>query len=91
MQLADYFKAKRGRLSRVALAVGVQSGYLSQVAAGTKKVMPRYVPAIERATDFAVRCWELCPDDWHMIWPAVIGTEGAPPIPQAEEEARHAA
>lgn len=25
--------------------------------------------------------WELRPDDWHLIWPELIGIEGAPDVP----------
>jgi hypothetical protein len=25
--------------------------------------------------------WDLRPDDWHRIWPELIGAEGAPPLP----------
>jgi DNA-binding transcriptional regulator YdaS (Cro superfamily) len=34
---------------------------------------------IERAT--GVPRWHLRPHDWHRIWPELIGTEGAPPVP----------
>lgn len=27
-----------------------------------------------------LRRWDLCPDDWHLIWPELIGAEGAPAI-----------
>lgn len=38
------------------------------------------------------RRWDLCPDEWHLIWPELIGTPGAPPIPiTVAEEARDAA
>ena len=46
---------------------------------------------IERAT--GRRRWEMFPTDWHRIWPELIATPGAPPVPAeaATEEARHAA
>ena len=28
--------------------------------------------------------WDLRPDDWHRIWPELIGTEGAPEVPSSE-------
>lgn len=46
--------------------------------------------AIEVATSGAVPRWALRPDDWHCIWPELIGSEGAPPVP-ADPEARAAA
>jgi DNA-binding transcriptional regulator YdaS (Cro superfamily) len=45
---------------------------------------PEYCVSIERATDGLVRRWDLRPDDWHRIWPELIGAEGAPAVPQAE-------
>ena len=41
---------------------------------------PRYCVSIERATAGMVTRQELRPDDWHRIWPELIGTEGAPPV-----------
>jgi len=35
---------------------------------------------IERATAGAVRRWDLRPDDWHLIWPELVGSEGAPAV-----------
>jgi hypothetical protein len=32
--------------------------------------------------------WDLRPHDWHLVWPELVGIEGAPQLPQ---EARHAA
>jgi DNA-binding transcriptional regulator YdaS (Cro superfamily) len=61
---------------------------VSQWASGQKPVAVPRCAVIERATGGAVRRWDLRPDDWHEIWPELIGTEGAPPVPA---EARHAA
>ena len=38
--------------------------------------------AIEAATDRTVMRWDLRPDDWHRIWPELIGQPGAPAIPE---------
>lgn len=38
--------------------------------------------AIEQATARAVMRWDLRPDDWHRIWPELIGIEGAPALPE---------
>jgi len=40
--------------------------------------------AIEQATSRAVMRWDLRPDDWHRIWPELIGKKGAPAIPSSE-------
>lgn len=46
---------------------------------------PEYCVAIERATDGKVRRWDLRPEDWHLIWPELIGSDGAPPVPTEPE------
>lgn len=35
---------------------------------------------IENLTARAVRRWDLRPKDWHLIWPELIGSEGAPSL-----------
>lgn len=47
-----------------------------------RRPSPEYCVAIERATSFRVRRWDLRPDDWHRIWPELIGSKGAPRVPQ---------
>ena len=39
-----------------------------------------YCTAIEIASAGAVRRWQMRPDDWHRIWPELIGSAGAPAI-----------
>ena len=56
----------------------------TQAELGTDVVFERLAVAIERATDGAVRRWDLRPDDWHRIWPELVGMDGAPPVPEAE-------
>lgn len=41
--------------------------------------------ALESATTGAVKRWHMRPDDWHRIWPELIGQEGAPAIPEATQ------
>lgn len=31
--------------------------------------------------------WHLRPNDWHLIWPELIGTPGAPTVPEPEARA----
>jgi DNA-binding transcriptional regulator YdaS (Cro superfamily) len=37
---------------------------------------------IERVA--GIKRWELRPSDWHLIWPELVGTDGAPPVPAAQ-------
>lgn len=45
---------------------------------------PQYAMSIESATEGRVKRWDVRPADWHLIWPDLIGTEGAPDIPEAK-------
>lgn len=90
-ELAEYLEP-RGRTAKVAREAHLAPGFVSQIATGTRPAPPWFVPAIERATEGLVRRWHLRPLDWHLIWPELIGTPGAPPIPTTvAEEARDAA
>jgi DNA-binding transcriptional regulator YdaS (Cro superfamily) len=48
-----------------------------------RRPSPENCVSIERATEGAVRRWDLRPDDWHLIWPELIGAEGAPEVKTA--------
>jgi DNA-binding transcriptional regulator YdaS (Cro superfamily) len=39
--------------------------------------------AIEAHTGGEVRRWDLRPNDWHRIWPELIGAAGAPDVLEA--------
>ena len=89
MKLREHLNAApRGTGAAIAAAVRVHPVMVSQWAAGVKAVPAERASEIERATGGAVRRWDLRPDDWHRIWPELIGAEGAPPVP---EEVRDAA
>jgi DNA-binding transcriptional regulator YdaS (Cro superfamily) len=51
-----------------------QHGYADRVPS------PENAVAIERETGGAVRRWDLRPNDWHRIWPELVGAEGAPEV-----------
>lgn len=36
--------------------------------------------AFEQAVCQRLMRWDLRPDDWHEIWPELIGTKGAPKV-----------
>lgn len=72
----------RGGMSAFALRLGITPIYLSQLAARQdgRLPSPELSVRIEAESDRVVRRWHLRPDDWHLIWPELIGTEGAPEI-----------
>lgn len=87
MKLLDYVAAERGRGAKVATAAGLPPAFISQIAHGQRKAPALRCPAIVAACGGEVQLWDLRPDDWWCIWPMLVGTEGAPPIPQPETAA----
>lgn len=89
MNLNDYIALPGSMTSaELARAIGCDPAqvrqWLALTADGTRDRRPGavYCVAISRATNGAVARWDLR-DDWHLIWPEMIGTEGAPVIPAA--------
>ena len=69
--------------------IGVTRVYLSQLAAGLndRQPSPTLCVVIERESQGAVKRWDLRPDDWHLIWPELVGSKGAPKVKPAKAEA----
>ena len=44
----------------------------------------------EDITGGALRRWALCQKTWHLIWPELIGTDGAPEVSRDAPEAETA-
>ena len=87
--LSDYLK-KLDMSARTVLAAQAGTSYLHlrNIAFSGKSCGAVLAVAIEVATAGDVRRWDLRPDDWHRIWPELIGTDGAPAIPEpAAQEA----
>lgn len=59
--------------------VGVSPAFFNQWATGRRNV-PVAKGAIVEA-ELGIPRWEMWPDDWHRIWPELIGIDGAPPVP----------
>ena len=85
MKLHDYLTESSG--TALARAIGVPQPLMSQWRTGARQVPIERCVSIERATAGAVRRWDLRPDDWHRIWPELIGADGAPDVPAAERAA----
>jgi DNA-binding transcriptional regulator YdaS (Cro superfamily) len=83
MDLRTYLEEQGGNL-HLARAVGVSAVIISQWKTGARQVPAERCPAIEKATDGAVRCEDLRPDvDWaylratDCVAPAEIEQEAA--------------
>ncbi len=85
MHLRSYFEAERGRIARLAEAQAVSASLVTQWARG-KTVPAERCAAIERLTGRQVMRWDLRPDDWHQIWPELVGLTD-PPAPAVNAEA----
>jgi DNA-binding transcriptional regulator YdaS (Cro superfamily) len=64
---------------RLAEILGVHEATLYQAMTGKGAgFKPARCVEIERKTDNEIRRWHLRPADWHLIWPELIGADGAP-------------
>lgn len=77
MTLTEYLRGEKGLQAKLAKEIGVPASNVSMWASGSRRVPVKYCPAIERATNGAVRCEELRPD---VDWSCLRGT------PLAQEE-----
>lgn len=80
MDLKTYLgETPRGEFAK---AIGISTVYLLQLLAHQdgREPSPRLCMRIEEETRKQVRVWDLRPDDWHEIWPMLIGSRGAPRI-----------
>lgn len=71
---------------RLALATDTSEPYLYQCLTGRRDMGAMQAMKMELATDGELRRWALCSRTWHLIWPDLIGTAGAPPIPTTKAE-----
>lgn len=77
MNLSQYFETRgRGSATQLADAIGAHSSDLSNWTSGQRPVPVKFAVAIELATEKAVTRKDLCPNDWHLIWPEL--SEKAP-------------
>lgn len=85
MKLSDYLKRfTQEQRADFALRVGTTLGHLNNVAYLQRSASAALARSIAIGSDGIVAEWELRPTDWHVIWPELIGAEGAP-ILKAEE------
>lgn len=70
----------------LAQTLGVSDQYLYQCLTGRRLMRPEDAVRIEKASGGRVRRWDVRHEDWHRIWPELVGRKGAPTVP-AEEAA----
>jgi len=87
--LKSWLSAERGRAARLAAHLKVSPSFVTKMGAGEKPIPATRGAAIEEFTQDEVTRQQMFPADWHLIWPELVGTPGAPtPTPM---EARDAA
>ncbi len=83
MTLRDFLDGlPRGEATSFAARLGISTVYLSQLAArqGGREPSPELSVRIERESEGTVCRWDSRPNDWHRIWPELIGAPGAPEV-----------
>lgn len=70
-----------GSQSALADAIGVKQPTISEWVRGARPIPIARCMEVETVTGGAVMRWDLRPDDWHRIWPELVGLAGAPAIP----------
>lgn len=79
----DSAAAIAGSQAALAMLLGVTKAAVNQWKDPSRRVPLEHCAAIEAATGGAVMRWALRPDDWHRIWPELVGQDGAPKAPIA--------
>jgi DNA-binding transcriptional regulator YdaS (Cro superfamily) len=81
MDLKSYITGKSGPdRDDFAKRCGTSRGVLQNIMYGFRTCNPELAVVIDRVSDGAVRRWDLRPEDWHRIWPELIGKDGAPRV-----------
>ncbi len=85
---------KLGGITAVATKLGIKPPSVSGWIQDGKDGIPdgRLIELgaeIERQTEY--RRWDLRPNDWHLIWPELVGAFGAPAVPKAPAAAEQLA
>jgi DNA-binding transcriptional regulator YdaS (Cro superfamily) len=70
-----------GGPSKLAALLGVSPQAVIFWRDGKREPPVRIGASLERLTDGRVPRWAFRPHDWHVIWPELIGSAGAPAVP----------
>ncbi len=66
------------RRKEIAALYGSDERYLYQCLTGRRDMGPAEAMRLETATKGELRRWDLCQHTWYLIWPDLVGTDGAP-------------
>lgn len=82
MALPHYTPERR---RKIAPLLEIDEQYLYQITKGKGMASPALARRLHEI-DPSATLQELRPDDWYVIWPELIGVEGAPAIPTPQAE-----
>lgn len=74
-----------GGPTKVASLIGVSVQAVCFYRDGKRNFPAQHGATLEAAS--GVKRWEIWPQDWHRIWPELVGTEGAPEVVATEAKA----
>lgn len=69
--------------SRLAADLGMDPVYLYQLVTGRREMEAAEAVRTEARSGRRLRRWHLRCHSWHEIWPELVGSEGAPSVPEA--------
>ena len=70
---------RAGGPSKVASLLGLSVQAICFYRDGKRQFPPEHCAIL--SAESGIPRWVMRPDDWHRIWPELIGTEGAPDVP----------
>lgn len=65
---------------------GLDAAHLYQLLTGRREMEPMKAVELEVRSGGRLRRWHLRARTWHLVWPELVGTEGAPALPASEGE-----
>lgn len=84
LMVQDYPIEERRRLAE---AYGINPTYLYQCLSGHRQMAAAEARALEERSNGELKRWQLRVHDWFLIWPELIGMDGAPEVPCEREGA----
>ena len=69
-----------GGPSRVAKELGVTVQAVCFWRDGKRETPPEHLAILEGLCRGVVRRWHMRPNDWHLIWPELVGQVGSPKV-----------
>jgi len=70
------------RRAEIATSASIADPYLYQILTKRREASPELCVVLERVSGGQLTRRGLRPNDWHRIWPELIGIEGAPELPE---------